>query len=74
MNEYRFNVQQLSNVWYDRREVDINASECRESVIEAHNIVKALIEYEMKLGIQPEQIVIGNELLFISNILLRTIH
>lgn len=49
----------LSNVWFDRKSVSIEAKEARSSLAKAYNIVNDLIQAEIKKGISPNRILIG---------------
>ncbi|XP_055847557.1 lysophospholipase-like protein 1 [Episyrphus balteatus] len=50
---------ELSNVWFDRRSITIDAKENRKSLASIYETVHELINEEEKLGIPPERIIVG---------------
>lgn len=48
-----------SNVWFDRKAIDINAQESRRSMASIYETVKELIQREINLGVPAERIIVG---------------
>lgn len=48
-----------SNVWFDRKAIDINAQESRRSMASIYETVQEMIQREINLGIPPERIIVG---------------
>lgn len=48
-----------SNVWFDRKEININVKESRRSMASIYEIVEELIKREINLGVPPERIIVG---------------
>lgn len=49
----------LSNVWFDRKEITIDAKECRLSLAKIYDSVNELIRNEVDKGIHPSRIIVG---------------
>lgn len=49
----------LSNVWFDRKEITIEANESRSSLAKIYESVNQLIRNEIQLGIPPHRIIVG---------------
>lgn len=50
---------QLSNVWFDRKSISIEAKDKRKSLAEIYESVHELLNEEIQLGIPPERIIVG---------------
>lgn len=50
---------ELSNVWFDRRSVSIDARESRKSMSQIYETVHELISEELAQGIPPSRIIVG---------------
>ncbi|EDV93856.1 lysophospholipase-like protein 1 [Drosophila grimshawi] len=50
---------QLSNVWFDRRSINIAAMESKKSMSQCYNIVQQLIQNEVDQGIPLNRIIVG---------------
>lgn len=48
-----------SNVWFDRKAIDINAQESRRSMVSIYEKVTEMIQREINLGVSPERIIVG---------------
>ena len=49
----------LSNVWFDRKQITIDAKECRLSLAKIYDCVNDLIRNEVDKGISPSRIIVG---------------
>lgn len=49
----------LSNVWFDRKEITIQAEESRSSLAKIYESVNELIRTEVQKGISPSRIIVG---------------
>lgn len=50
---------QNSNVWFDRKAIDISAQESRRSMASIYETVSELIQREINLGVSPDRIIVG---------------
>lgn len=51
--------RQLSNVWFDRKQITIDAKEDRLSLAKIYDSVNELIRNEVEKGIAPSRIIVG---------------
>lgn len=59
---------EYSNVWFDRREISIEALECRKSLSSMYETVKEMIVRESEgSGLALNRIVVGGTLHMINN-------
>lgn len=56
---YTPNDGDLSNVWFDRKDISIDAQECRLSLAKIYESVNELIRNEVQKGISPSRIIVG---------------
>lgn len=49
----------LSNVWFDRKSIAIEAKECRSSLSKIYDSVNELIRHEIESGIAANRIIVG---------------
>uniref|UniRef100_A0A1A9ZM90 palmitoyl-protein hydrolase n=1 Tax=Glossina pallidipes TaxID=7398 RepID=A0A1A9ZM90_GLOPL len=50
---------QMSNVWFDRRTISIDAFECRKSMAEIYEDIHEMINAEVSAGVPLDRIIIG---------------
>lgn len=50
---------EYSNVWFDRKQITMEALECRKSLASIYETVNEMIERESSNGISPNRIIVG---------------
>ncbi|XP_013118494.2 lysophospholipase-like protein 1 [Stomoxys calcitrans] len=59
LQPYTPNDGQLSNVWFDRHSIDINAKENRQSLLDIYGAVQTILKQETSVGIPLNRIIVG---------------